>query len=49
MLHFTFQNMKVFYGPWPRGLGLMKVLQDFKTVAVLLNKHSELKLNVSGK
>ena len=22
MLHFTFQNMRAFYGPWPRGLGL---------------------------
>ena len=22
MLHFTFQNMSAFYGPWPRGLGL---------------------------
>ena len=22
MLHFTFQNMIAFYGPWPRGLGL---------------------------
>ena len=23
MLHFTFQNMRAFYGPWPRGLGLI--------------------------
>ena len=22
MLHFTFQKMRAFYGPWPRGLGL---------------------------
>ena len=22
MLHFTFQNMRAFYGPWPCGLGL---------------------------
>ena len=22
MLHFTFQNMRAFYGPWLRGLGL---------------------------
>ena len=25
MLHFTFQNMKAFYGPWPRGLGLKEI------------------------
>ena len=24
MLHFTFKNMRAFYGPWPRGLGLTK-------------------------
>ena len=27
MLHFTFQNMRAFYGPFPRGLGL-KVTVD---------------------
>ena len=26
MLHFTFQNMRTFYGPWPRGLGLRILL-----------------------
>ena len=31
MLHFTFQNMSAFYGPWPRGLGLIQYfsLLDF--------------------
>ena len=24
MLHFTFQNMRAFYGPWLRGLGLKR-------------------------
>ena len=24
MLHFTLQNMRAFYGPWPRGLGLIE-------------------------
>ena len=25
-MHFTFQNMRAFYGPWPRGLGLINLL-----------------------
>ena len=25
MLHFTFQNMRAFYGPWLRGLGLILI------------------------
>ena len=25
MLHFTFQNMRAFFGPWPRGLGLSNI------------------------
>ena len=27
MLHSTFQSMMAFYGPWLRGLGLIKILQ----------------------
>ena len=28
MLQFNFHNMRAFYGPWPRGLGLKRDLSD---------------------
>ena len=34
MLHFTFQNMSAFYGPWPRGLGLKYI--NFKILLFLM-------------
>ena len=39
MLHFTFQNIKAFYGPWLCGLGLMYKLNintDVKQITRVL-------------
>ena len=40
MLHFTFQNMRAFYGPWPRGLGLSKSKNLDGTMHVFYNIQS---------
>ena len=34
MLHFTFQNMRALYGPWPRGLGLKSQYEWFAHLAL---------------
>ena len=39
MLHFTFQNMRAFYGPWPRGLGLNAAVQMWNTVIRVCTVH----------
>ena len=41
MLHFTFQNMRAFYGPWPRGLGLTLIYMVKKN-ATITRPNSEL-------
>ena len=39
MLHFTFQNMRAFYGPWLRGLGL-KLKKQYENIYFRKNKPS---------
>ena len=34
MFHFTFQNMRTFYGPWPRGLGLSLFTSEIDILSV---------------